>query len=603
MAGSACERNKFRLGSLRVAAAILAIVAIASACSCTRTTHQDESSPTTHPTTNPNRGAGTNGSQPAGTSNGGTQEDAPIDVNAMYGQPPMNADEAAIAKKVKEAILGDPRVTSKHIYVGVTHTFNIKVQVTIAGSVASQDEWTAAYNDAIKLRETGWAVGNSLSIDPSRSFTSAQAIDAPGPWSEPPASAKPDISLCPGLTVVTAIASQGDYESIKTIESVDAKGTRIKYSSESSQPWWAVPPARRNCEAGTPGCAITTFSTHRTVLPSDLDSAHKYDQIFVTDKKASETATGTTAIGTSAEVLRELKTKGESEITLCAGAEDSIVQTSDGQTHSVPGGCFAWMPAVRIKRVGNEPAHVHVLVDGTPVDLPAVHAQSYVLGYQTGGEERDEFFFLDDDRNPLTLKFRLGIGKVRALDADLRNACELAKRQGNLSLGGDPPPSCDLPEGGDRDVLNVVKISTRCEAPHTSGDSGASGGNSAVSAIEKALVESGKVDIYSIYFSFNSDKLREESQPTLKDIAEVMRRHPDWKLQVNGHTDGIGDDQFNLDLSKRRASAVKDALMKQYKLSTNGLATAGYGKSQPKDTNDTIEGRARNRRVELMRIG
>jgi len=81
-----------------------------------------------------------------------------------------------------------------------------------------------------------------------------------------------------------------------------------------------------------------------------------------------------------------------------------------------------------------------------------------------------------------------------------------------------------------------------------------------------------------------------------------MRRHPDWKLQVNGHTDGIGGDEFNLDLSKRRAAAVKSALVKQLGVNTGRLTTAGYGKSQTKDTNDTVEGRARNRRVELMKI-
>jgi OOP family OmpA-OmpF porin len=82
-----------------------------------------------------------------------------------------------------------------------------------------------------------------------------------------------------------------------------------------------------------------------------------------------------------------------------------------------------------------------------------------------------------------------------------------------------------------------------------------------------------------------------------------MRRHSDWNLQVNGHTDGIGGDAFNLDLSKRRSSAVKNALLTQYKINGDRLATSGYGKSQPKDTNDTLDGRARNRRVELMRLG
>jgi outer membrane protein OmpA-like peptidoglycan-associated protein len=467
----------------------------------------------------------------------------------------------------------------------------------------SEDERNAAQNDVIKMEGSGWIVSNGLYVDASLASQSAQnsqsgqATDTPGPWSEPSGSEKPNITLCPGTTVVTAIASQGDYESIKTVESVDTKGVLVKYSSEDAP----------ECSLNSPGCGLIQTSTHRTVLSSDLGSAHKYDEIFVTDKNSSEIAPGTTAIGTSAEVLRELKSKGESELTLCAGADDTFEKTSDGQLHPVPGGCFAWGETTVIKRIGSAPVPVRVLLDGVPVDLPAVHAQG--LHGRYGHDERSEFFFLDDERNPLTLKFRLGIGRVPALSPDEHQLCERAKAERrHLVFGGDDPPSCDLPEGGDRDVLTVVKINTRCELPHTASSGGKGGGgaggegSSGASALEKALAETGKVDIYSIYFSFNSDKLREESQPTLNDIAEVLRRHPDWKLQVNGHTDGIGGDAFNLDLSKRRSSSVKDALVKQYKIGGDRLATAGYGKSQPKDTNETLEGRARNRRVELMKI-
>ena len=115
--------------------------------------------------------------------------------------------------------------------------------------------------------------------------------------------------------------------------------------------------------------------------------------------------------------------------------------------------------------------------------------------------------------------------------------------------------------------------------------------------------EHGKVDVYSIYFSFNSDVIREESQPTLKDIAAVLRRHPDWKLRVDGHTDNIGTAAYNLGLSKQRAAAVRDALVKQYGIDAARLTTGGAGASQPIDTNDTLEGRARNRRVELVKVG
>jgi outer membrane protein OmpA-like peptidoglycan-associated protein len=121
-------------------------------------------------------------------------------------------------------------------------------------------------------------------------------------------------------------------------------------------------------------------------------------------------------------------------------------------------------------------------------------------------------------------------------------------------------------------------------------------------ALEKSLAETGKVDVYSLYFAFNSDVIREESGPTLKEIATVLRRHHDWNLRVAGHTDGIGGDEKNLDLSKRRAAAVKNALVKRYGIAANRLSTTGFGKSQPKDTNDTLEGRAHNRRVELSRM-
>ena len=106
--------------------------------------------------------------------------------------------------------------------------------------------------------------------------------------------------------------------------------------------------------------------------------------------------------------------------------------------------------------------------------------------------------------------------------------------------------------------------------------------------------------MYSIFFTFNSDVIRPESEPTLKEIADVLKKHPDWKLGVNGHTDGIGGDDYNLDLSKRRAAAVRTALVTKYGIAGARLTTAGFGKSQPKDTNATLEGRAKNRRVEFV---
>jgi outer membrane protein OmpA-like peptidoglycan-associated protein len=99
-----------------------------------------------------------------------------------------------------------------------------------------------------------------------------------------------------------------------------------------------------------------------------------------------------------------------------------------------------------------------------------------------------------------------------------------------------------------------------------------------------------------------SDRIREQSEPTLKEIADLLVRHPDWRLGIEGHTDGIASDRFNLELSARRAAAVKTALTGRYGIAESRLTTSGAGESQPKDRNDTPEGRARNRRVELMRL-
>jgi outer membrane protein OmpA-like peptidoglycan-associated protein len=79
-------------------------------------------------------------------------------------------------------------------------------------------------------------------------------------------------------------------------------------------------------------------------------------------------------------------------------------------------------------------------------------------------------------------------------------------------------------------------------------------------------------------------------------------RHPDWKLSVEGHTDGIASDSYNLYLSRKRAAAVKTALVTRYGTAEGRLTTAGFGKTHPRDTNDTLAGRARNRRVELVRV-
>jgi outer membrane protein OmpA-like peptidoglycan-associated protein len=122
-----------------------------------------------------------------------------------------------------------------------------------------------------------------------------------------------------------------------------------------------------------------------------------------------------------------------------------------------------------------------------------------------------------------------------------------------------------------------------------------------VNLVEKQLAEQKRAVTWGIYFDFNKDTIKPESAPVLKEIVQAMTDNPDWKLTVEGNTDNIGGDAYNLDLSKRRAAAVKQALVTQYHIAPDRLSTNGFGASHPIETNDTLEGRARNRRVELTR--
>jgi outer membrane protein OmpA-like peptidoglycan-associated protein len=119
--------------------------------------------------------------------------------------------------------------------------------------------------------------------------------------------------------------------------------------------------------------------------------------------------------------------------------------------------------------------------------------------------------------------------------------------------------------------------------------------------LEKQLTQEKRAVTYGIYFDFAQATLKPESAPVLKEIAQALKDNPDWKLTVEGHTDNIGGDTYNLDLSKRRALAVKEALVAQYDIAPERLTNDGFGASRPVESNDTLEGRARNRRVELVR--
>ena len=119
--------------------------------------------------------------------------------------------------------------------------------------------------------------------------------------------------------------------------------------------------------------------------------------------------------------------------------------------------------------------------------------------------------------------------------------------------------------------------------------------------LEKHLATEKHVDVYGIYFDFASDRLRPESMPVLSEIAGALANNADWKLSINGHTDNIGGEASNVELSRRRSESVRRALVEQYHIDPARLIAAGFGASQPKESNVTVEGRGKNRRVELVR--
>jgi outer membrane protein OmpA-like peptidoglycan-associated protein len=359
------------------------------------------------------------------------------------------------------------------------------------------------------------------------------------------------VPLCEGLHIVTSISQKdGDYESIKTIERLDPKGLRLKYSSERmTQDIFSTDPPK-----------LEQLTVYRQVLAADQSNAKGYLQTFA--QVLPEQIPGTTSIGTSTAVLKALNTGSTVEFGYFEVVDAGGPLPAERGTHP---NVYDYQVMGKIRRLEPAPVMLPVIVNDVPTTLPAVHAGG------TFFSDKSEFWFLDDPANPLTLKFRLGIDAVT------------------------PPPdySDSAPAGPpakrDRDDLQVTKISYRCsDAP-------------AVNSIEQQLSATGKAEIYDIYFSFNSDQIRDESEPSLKAIADALLHHPEWKLAVNGHTDNVGGDAYNLSLSKRRADAVRTSLASRYHIDPARLNSNGFGASQPQDTNATLEGRAHNRRVELIR--
>jgi len=102
----------------------------------------------------------------------------------------------------------------------------------------------------------------------------------------------------------------------------------------------------------------------------------------------------------------------------------------------------------------------------------------------------------------------------------------------------------------------------------------------------------------NVFFATASDKLLAQSNKRLDDVVKVLNENPSYKIQIDGHTDSQGKDEYNLDLSNRRAASVKAYLVSKG-IAEGRLTSTGYGETKPVADNTKAAGRAQNRRVEM----
>ena len=120
--------------------------------------------------------------------------------------------------------------------------------------------------------------------------------------------------------------------------------------------------------------------------------------------------------------------------------------------------------------------------------------------------------------------------------------------------------------------------------------------------LRRKLLSEGKISTNGILFDSGSANIKPQSYGIIRQISQVLIQDENIKLNIIGHTDSDGKDDTNLKLSKDRANAVKEALIKVYKISGDRLQTDGKGETEPVDDNTTTNGKAQNRRVEFIKI-
>jgi outer membrane protein OmpA-like peptidoglycan-associated protein len=370
------------------------------------------------------------------------------------------------------------------------------------------------------------------------------------------------ITLQPGMTVVESVYDKliGDYEVVISVDAVSEDAVHLTISSEG-------PDAPSGSDSSHPSTQKVT--SKRSV--SQQDSLHAEAMMTLFSEMFPESIPGTTAIAVSQDTMRRIKEGGSANLTgpkggltgkvgVIAALGGSALSRLSGDSEA---GRDFWSRIPKqtcaMGRLEPQDAAFPVLLNGRRVTLQAVH--TLCKGENSAGDD----YILDNDALPLLLSGNSTTAQIVGQVTQINYPAPMPERPG-------PPPT---PKG----------------SPKNSG--------SASQGIEHALQKGCHADVYGLYFDFDRYELRPESEPALREIAEALKNNASLKLLVAGHTDNIGGDDHNQRLSEQRAAAVKDALVTRYQITSMRLSTLGYGAKRPIETNATIEGRARNRRVEL----
>ncbi len=363
------------------------------------------------------------------------------------------------------------------------------------------------------------------------------------------------IPLAAGLTLVSTLTSaadadsstaggqsRGDREDVVVVDRVGPDGVRYRWSFTDTGA------ERAAAKAATAG----TFT--RFVRAEDLRAAPRVNLVF--SSADPERVPGATAFSLSSAALRELRSAGQTRLSYA-----ELDEASGGLLQDLTGGKSAGGAGLErsiglalggtrvyyrgmLSLVSPDPVALPLLLDGRRTTVSTLHAR----GRFSHGDRRIEldFYVVPDPDHPLLLKIT-----------------------------------------GRRSIWQVLRV----DQP------GAAVGES----IERALVRECRADMPGVYFAFAGDDVRPESAAALRAVSAMLARRPAWTLGIEGYTDSVGSASDNQARSMRRAEAVRTALVATYGIAPRRLSSQGFGETRPRESNATLEGRARNRRVELVR--